>query len=77
MLFFSFFWAQDFCKKNVFARRFFFGVSVFDFVTIYRKVFKNVSILVTGFHDASPHSARVIVTKYVMMAGYLVNDGKN
>jgi hypothetical protein len=34
---FSIFWAQDFCKKSVLARGFFFSVWIFWFVTIYRQ----------------------------------------
>jgi hypothetical protein len=67
MLFFSFFWAQDFCKKVDLDDEFFFRVSVSSFVTIYRKAFKNVSIMVFLFRNASSHTARVIVTKNVLM----------
>jgi hypothetical protein len=68
MFFFSFFWARDFCKKIDLDGGFFFRVSDFHFVTIYRKAFKNVSIMVTPFNNTSTYSARVIVTKYVMMS---------
>jgi hypothetical protein len=55
MLFFSFFWAQDFCKKVVLDGGFFFRVSAFHFVTIYRQVFKNVSITVTPLSRGIAH----------------------
>ena len=63
MLSFSFFWAQDFCKKSVLARRFFFRVSVFGFVTITRHTLFYESIMVTVFSYIKWFVARVIVTK--------------
>ena len=63
MLSFSFFWAQDFCKKSVLARRFFFRVSVFGFVTIYGHTLFYESIMVTVFSRIYWFVARVIVTK--------------
>jgi hypothetical protein len=43
---FSFFWARDFCKKSVLARRFFFRVWIFRFVTICRQGCENEIIMV-------------------------------
>jgi hypothetical protein len=63
MLSFSFFWAQDFCKKSVLARRFFFRVSGFGFVTIYAHTLFYESIMVTMFSRIYRFVARVIVTK--------------
>ena len=51
MFFFSFFWAQDFCKKIDLNGGFFFRVSVFHFVTIYRQTIFYESIMVTLFFD--------------------------
>ena len=71
MLSFSFFWAQDFCKKSVLARRFFFRVSVFCFVTITRHTLFYESIMVTYFISYAQHSARGIVTNQRKIEGVL------
>ena len=59
------FWAQDFCKKSVLARGFFFRVSVFRFVTIYRLILFYESIMVSVFSPKIYHFARCIVIIYV------------
>jgi len=65
ILYFSFFWAQDFYKKVVLHGGFFFRVSVFDFVTIYRKGYKNESIMVRMISCMYLIIARVIEPKVV------------
>ena len=65
ILYFSFFWAQDFCKKVVLHGGFFFRVSIFDFVTICRKGCKIESITVRVFSCMYLIIARVIETKVV------------
>jgi len=46
MLFFGFSLALDFCKKMILDGGFYFRVLIFGFVTIYRKSFKNDSMMV-------------------------------
>ena len=77
MLSFSFFWAQDFCKKSVLARRFFFRVSVFGFVTITRHTLFYESIMVTVFSYIKWFVARVIVTKPAEKAGRRLKTHKH
>ena len=63
ILYFSFFWARDFCKKIDLHGGFFFRVWIFYFETIYRQVFENESIMVWVIYGLLRGFARCIETK--------------